>query len=124
MTSIYKGGLNFQTGNCKPIEKRKSVKNITPEKDIQEAFIAWRNMFKRQHPVLNSIFAVPNGIWTFRAIAIAQVKQGLTAGIPDIIVLAPSFDARYHALTIEFKTEIGELSEDQEYFLKFFAERG
>jgi hypothetical protein len=124
MSKIFKGGLNFTTGNCKPIERRKSGKIITPEKNIQAAFIAWRDLHKRKHTILKAIFAVPNGIWTFKAVAVAMVKQGLTAGIQDVICLAPSFDNKYMALLIEFKTEIGKQSDNQLFYHDFFESLG
>ncbi|HEX8289797.1 MAG TPA: VRR-NUC domain-containing protein [Pyrinomonadaceae bacterium] len=103
----------------------KAKRIITPEKHIQASFIAWRNIHKRQFPLLNSIFAVPNGFWTEnKAYANSLIAQGLTAGIQDVICLAPSFDKRFHALLIEFKTEVGEQSSEQIYFHIFFASLG
>jgi hypothetical protein len=120
-----KGGLFDGRGKPQPLGLRaKAKKEITPEKKIQGKFIAWRNMFKRDFVILNSIFAVPNGIWTFKAVAAAMVAQGMTAGIPDIICLAPSADGKFHGLIIEFKNEEGETSPEQEFFLKFFADLG
>ena len=124
MSKTFTGGLNFITGKCKPLEKSKSVKIVTPEKSIQASFFAWRNIHKRQFPILNSLFAVPNGIWTHKAIAASQVRQGLTAGIPDVICLAPSACGRFGALLIEFKNEVGKLSDAQKFFLEFFASLG
>lgn len=120
------GGLFDGRGKpqtLKPSAKAKRI--ITPEKNIQASFIAWRNIHKRQFPILNAIFAVPNGLWAQNgSVAAAQVLQGLTAGIPDIIVLAPSADRKFHALCIEFKTEVGKVSEEQKFFLEFFAKVG
>jgi hypothetical protein len=126
MDTNLKGGLFDGRGKPQPLELRAKAKRpeITPEKKIQAKFIAWRNTHKREFPILNSIFAVPNGIWTFKSIAAAMKSQGMTAGIPDIICLAPSHDRKFHALVIEFKTEIGETSDEQEFFLKFFADLG
>lgn len=124
MSKTFTGGLNFITGKCKPLEKSKSVKIITPEKNIQASFIAWRNIHKRQFPILNAIFAVPNGVWAQNtAVAIAQIKQGLTPGIPDLICLAPSACGKYHGLLIELKTEssLSRTSDEQKFFLEFFA---
>lgn len=119
------GGL-FTRGTPQILrESAKSQKQVTPEKLIQAAFIGWRDCFKRSYPILNSIFAVPNGAMLFnKAIAASQVRQGLTAGIPDIICLAPSHDKRFNALLLEFKTQAGKTSEKQEFFLKFFADLG
>ncbi len=121
-----KGGLFDGRGKPQPLAVREKAKRpeVVPEKKIQAKFIAWRNMFKRDFPILNSIFAVPNGIWTFKAVAKGMVSQGMTAGIPDIICLAPSHDRRYHGLLIEFKNENGETSDEQRFFLQLFSDLG
>ena len=125
MSKTFSGGLNFITGKCKPLEKSKSVKTVTPEKHIQSSFISWRDIHKRQFPILNAIFAVPNGVWAAtKAVAVSQVRQGLTKGIQDVICLAPSFDGKHPALLIEFKNEIGKQSDEQIFFHDFFAGLG
>lgn len=126
MDKKLKGGLFDGRGTkARPLELREAAKReITPEKKIQAKFIAWRNMHSREFPILRSIFAVPNGVWTFKSVAKSMISQGMTAGIPDIICLAPSHDRRYHGLVIEFKNEKGEVSEEQEFFLGFFADLG
>lgn len=128
MNRNLKGGLFDGRGKPQPLALKASKQTIiTPEKHIQSAFIRWRDMFKRAYPILNAIFSVPNGIWTHRAIAAAQVAQGLTSGIPDVICLAPSADGKHHALLIEFKTEDlkkSNLTEEQEFYRKFFSGLG
>ncbi|MBX3288428.1 MAG: VRR-NUC domain-containing protein [Acidobacteria bacterium] len=120
-----KGGLFDGRGKPQPLALRKAAERPkTPEKDIQASFFAWRDVYKRRYPILHSLFAVPNGIWTYKAIAVSQVKQGLTSGIPDVICLAPSFDQKYFGLLIEFKSEGGKVSESQAFFLGFFADQG
>lgn len=119
------GGLFDGRGKPQPLRpSAKSQKRITPEKHIQSSFFAWRNIHKRQFPLLKCIFAVPNGFWTEnKAYADAMVQQGLTKGIPDVICLAPSACGKYHALLIEFKTEAAasKTTEEQDFFLRFFA---
>jgi hypothetical protein len=126
MDKNLKGGLFDGRGKPQPLELRAKAKRppVTPEKKIQAQFIGWRNTHKREFPVLQSIFAVPNGIWTFKSVAKGMIGQGLTSGIPDVICLAPSFDRKFHALLIEFKTITGEASDEQKFFLKFFSDLG
>ena len=125
MDKNLKGGLFDGRGKPQPLALRESAKReITPEKKIQAKFIAWRNTHSREFPILKSIFSVPNGIWTFKSVAKSMIGQGMTAGIPDIICLAPSHDRRYHGLVIEFKNEKGTVSDEQEFFLGFFADLG
>jgi hypothetical protein len=124
-SKIYSGGLFDGRGKPQPLKVRASAsKIVTPEKDIQATFFSWRDMFKRNYPQLNAIFAVPNGIWTFKAVAKSMVRQGMTAGIPDVICAHPSRDGKFHGLFIEFKSETGETSEQQEFFLKYFSDLG
>lgn len=120
-----KGGLFDGRGKPQPLALKKSAeRQKTPEKNIQSLFFGWRNTHKRDYPILNSIFAVPNGIWTFKSVAVSQVRQGLTAGIPDVICLSPSIDGLFHGLLIEFKNEQGEVTDEQKFFLSFFADLG
>lgn len=119
------GGLFDGRGKPQTLQiSSKAKKTITPEKNIQASFIAWRNVHKRQFPLLNAIFSVPNGIWAKSvAVALSQVKQGLTRGIPDLICLAPSACGKYHGLLIELKTEraSSRTTDEQKFFLEFFA---
>jgi hypothetical protein len=126
MDKTLKGGLFDGRGyKPRPLEVRAKVKNKpTPEKKIQADFITWRNQNKREYPLLNAIFAVPNGIWAFKSVAKGMVAQGMTAGILDVICLAPSHDRKYFGLLIEFKNEVGELSDEQKFFIKFFSDLG
>lgn len=122
------GGLFDGRGKPQVLkESAKSKKAVTPEKHIQASFIAWRDVHKREFPILNAIFAVMNGFWTEnKAYAQAMVRAGLTAGVQDLICLAPSFDNRYHGLLIEMKTEAAssKQSDEQIFFHNFFASLG
>lgn len=120
------GGLFDGRGKPQPLSiSAKAKQVITPEKNIQASFIAWRDIFKRQFPILYSIFAVPNGLWAQnKAVAMSQVRQGLTSGIQDVICLAPSHNKRFYGLLIEFKNETGRQSEEQIFFHDFFAGLG
>ncbi len=122
------GGLFDGRGKPQTLkESAKSKKQVMPEKLIQSAFFGWRDVFKRQFPILNAIFAVPNGAWIEnKAYVKSLIAQGLTAGIPDVICLAPSACRKFNALLIEFKTEAesSRTSDEQKYFLQFFAGLG
>ena len=123
------GGLFDGRGKPQPLrQSAKSKRIVTPEKHIQSAFIAWRDTFKRQFPILNAIFSVPNGFWTEnKAYALAMVRSGLTKGVQDLICLAPSACGKYHGLLWEFKTEDEKnsvQSPEQIFFHNFFAGLG
>ena len=106
----------------------KQEKSSRRKNTSSPSFIAWRNIHKRQFPILNAIFAVPNGFWTEnKAYAQAMVRQGLTSGVPDLICLAPSACGKFHALLIELKTEDEKnsvTSPEQQFFLEFFSGLG
>lgn len=120
------GGLFDGRGKPQPLRESARSKKITvPEKHIQASFFAWRNIHKRQFPILNCIFAVPNCYWTEnKKYAEAMVRQGLTKGIQDVICLSPSADGKFPGLLIEFKTETGDQSPEQLFFHEFFAGLG
>ena len=123
------GGLFDGCGKPQPLkESAKSKQTVIPEKIIQASFIYWRDLHKTQYPILNCIFSVPNGLWAQNvAVAKANVRQGLTKGIQDVICLSPSADKKYPGLLIEFKTEDlknSVQSDEQLYFHDFFANLG
>lgn len=127
MNSNFKGGFNFDTGNSKPLDKRKSVKEIIPkEKDIQKALFVWKKTHVNEIPLLHALFAVPNGIWTFKSMAAEMVRQGLTKGIQDVIFLTPSICGMYHGLLIEFKIPSDKAveSDEQIFYRHFFSNIG
>jgi hypothetical protein len=128
MNKKFNGGLFPKRGKPQPLaESAKSRNTVIPEKLIQKAFIGWRDLFKRQYPILNAIFSVPNGaMLPNKAIAVSQIKQGLTSGIQDVICLAPAHDRSSYGLLIEFKTEAAssKQSDEQVYFHNFFAALG
>lgn len=82
------------------------------EEKIQTACISW---FDYQYPQFKKLlFAVPNG-GSRNVIEAANLKrQGVRAGVSDLIFLYPSF--RYSFLCIEFKTLKGKQSDEQKHF--------
>lgn len=72
------------------------------EHELQTACVAW---FKYQHPDLAlNLFAVPNGGARDRVTGAKLKAEGVVAGVADLLLLAPSYDGKYHALSIEMKT--------------------
>lgn len=82
------------------------------EEILQKACVTW---FDYQYPHLQKLlFAVPNGGSRHKLEAINLKKQGVRAGISDLIFLYPSF--RYSFLCIELKTIKGKQSDEQKQF--------
>ena len=82
------------------------------EEKLQIACISW---FDYQYPQYRKLlFAVPNGGSRHKLEAINLKKQGVRAGISDMIFLYPSF--RFAFLCIELKTIKGKQSDEQIQF--------
>lgn len=60
--------------------------------------------FSMQYPqIANLLFSVPNGGSRILREAVTLKKEGVVAGVSDLILLFPSMD--YHGLCIEMKTD-------------------
>lgn len=71
------------------------------ESRIQQMCVGW---FRMQYPqIANLLFSVPNGGSRILREAITLKKEGVVAGVSDLILLFPSMD--YHGLCIEMKTD-------------------
>ena len=58
------------------------------------------------------MFSIPNGAHTSAANRLRLVKEGLLPGVPDLCILEKR--KGFHGLFIEFKTDEGKLSKEQE----------
>ena len=71
------------------------------ESRIQQMCVGW---FRMQYPqIANLLFSVPNGGSRILREAVTLKKEGVVAGVSDLILLFPSMD--YHGLCIEMKTD-------------------
>ena len=71
------------------------------ESRIQQMCVGW---FSMQYPqIANLLFSVPNGGSRILREAVTLKKEGVVAGVSDLILLFPSMD--YHGLCIEMKTD-------------------
>ena len=89
------------------------VKDTRKEADIQAEFF---EKFKLFFPKLPDklIFAVPNGGSRHKAEAANMKRQGIKAGVADVILLIPK--KGFGSLCIEFKTQSGQQSPEQKIF--------
>ena len=82
------------------------------EERLQVSCVNW---FDYQYPQFRQLlFAVPNGGSRNKIEAANLKKQGVRAGVSDLVFLYPSF--RYSFLCIEFKTIKGKQSDEQKHF--------
>lgn len=72
------------------------------ESNLQAACVNW---FRLQHPSLRELYiSIPNGVPLGTASAAQFLREGLTAGAADTLLLMPSNG--YHGLCIEFKVVV------------------
>lgn len=67
----------------------------------QAALFRWADMQRTRYPALRLLLAVPNGGHRHKATAGRLKAEGVRAGVPDVLLLAPS--GGYHGLAIELK---------------------
>ena len=89
--------------------KRTGGKSAPSEHSLQVACVRW---FRMAYP-RGIIYAVPNGSWCGAVQGRKLKDEGLTAGIPDLVI--PMARRGHHALYIEMKNgKAGRLSEHQQ----------
>ena len=93
-------------------EAKPARHNRHEEDDIQEAFF---NSARTIFPSLDKrLFSVPNGGRRNKKEAVRLKRQGVTAGVSDIICLVPNDN--YPFLCLETKTASGTQSKEQKQF--------
>lgn len=91
------------------------------ESDLQQACVTW---FGLTHAALRGLlFAVPNGGWRSEATAARLKREGVVAGVADLLLLAPGADGA-HALCVEMKTDKGRQSPEQMDWQRRVTARG
>ena len=74
---------------------------LDDESGHQEALFSWAGYQLGRMPELEYMYHVPNGGKRDAATATALKRQGVKAGVPDIVL--PAVRAGYHGLYIELK---------------------
>jgi hypothetical protein len=97
------------------------------EHEEQVRVIDWCFEQTYRYPVLDLIFAIPNGAMLgggrIGAIRMNALKaEGLRPGVCDLFLPAPK--GAYHGMFIEMKTATGKPSENQEEFILAVEELG
>lgn len=93
------------------------------EEAMQAACVRWYRYQYANYARL--LFAIPNG-GTRNILEASRLKlQGVTAGIPDLMLAIPSGrGGNYHGLFIELKTEKGRLTDNQAAMLQYLSGMG
>lgn len=93
------------------------------EHQIQSAFIDWVRLAEKQDERLRLLFAVPNGGKREKITAAILKKEGVKAGVPDIIF--PLKTDAFHGLAIEFKKPLtGRASDAQADYMALLIKYG
>lgn len=95
--------------------EKKKRKHSSEEADIQSEFFKKVKLFFPHIPE-KLIFAVPNGGSRNKIEAANLKRQGVKAGIADVILLIPK--KGFACLCLEFKTKTGRQSAEQKEFQK------
>ena len=92
------------------------------EHQIQAAYFELLERHANQAPILQYIYAIPNGGLRDVKVAVKLKREGVKRGVPDVSIPIPRDN--YHGAYIEFKTPTGALSKDQERVIDFLRGRG
>ena len=88
------------------------------EEQQQEMLFSWAAYV----PELKWLFAVPNGQYRPKPVAIKLKRQGVKAGVSDIMLPRPN--KHYHGLYIEMKYGKNKPSDKQKDFLRYVNDLG
>ena len=88
----------------------------------QSMLFQWCELQKAKYPMLNLLFAIPNGGSRHRLEAINLKRQGLKPGVPDIFL--PYANKKYHGLFIELKYGKNKASDKQKKWINELNNQG
>ena len=87
------------------------------ESDIQKNIMKWSKQpsIRRKYPELKLLHHIPNGGKRSKREGAELKRQGVKAGVPDLCLPCPK--GHYHGLYIELKTETGDVSMEQSWWI-------
>lgn len=88
-----------------------SKKVIISEHMIQSACFDWVRAMEQTDERYKMIYAVPNGGHRFISVARKLKREGVKAGVWDVMVDVPM--RGFHGMRLEFKSEKGKLTSEQ-----------
>lgn len=111
---------------------KKPPKPITPESlaecgtenGHQMAVFQWCAMNRATYPMLEMLFAIPNGGWRHKRTAMILKATGSKRGVPDMCLPVPCWG--YYGLFVELKPSVdeGSVSDDQEKWIAKLQAQG
>lgn len=98
------------------------VLRLDDEGDNQEMLFQWVRLQQGRYPELGLLYHVPNGGKRDKLTAVTLKRQGVRAGIPDLVL--PVARAGFHSLYIELKVGKNKTSKDQDRILESLEQQG
>ena len=95
---------------------------LDDESGHQEALFSWAAYRTGIMPELQYMYHVPNGGKRDKATAAVLKRQGVKAGVPDIML--PAARAGYHGLYIELKAGENTTTKKQKEWLEYLRQQG
>ena len=95
---------------------------LDDESGHQEALFSWAAYRTEIMPELQYMYHVPNGGKRDKATAVVLKRQGVKAGVPDIML--PAARAGYHGLYIELKAGENTTTKKQKEWLEYLRQQG
>lgn len=92
------------------------------EAQHQSAVMQWAQLNLAKYPELALLYHVPNGGKRDPIEAKHLKEQGVKSGVPDLCLPVPR--GKYHGLYIEMKTENGNTSYEQDWWIEKLTEQG
>lgn len=112
------------SGSRKGRERGEKMRNfrLDDESGHQEALFSWAAYRTGLMPELQYMYHVPNGGKRDKATAAVLKRQGVKAGVPDIML--PAARAGYHGLYIELKAGENTTTKKQKEWLEYLRQQG
>lgn len=94
---------------------------LDDESGHQEALFSWAAYNMQRMPELEYMHHVPNGGKRDAATAVALKRQGVKAGVPDVML--PAARAGFHGLYIELKAGKNTTTKKQKEWLEYLRQQ-
>jgi len=88
----------------------------------QQHLMRWAKLSEGKYPMLELLFAIPNGGQRSLATAVKLKAEGVKAGVPDLFLPYPN--NKYHGLFIEMKIKGNKPTALQRDWLAALAKQG
>lgn len=110
-------------GNSNRVKRSSRGSGLVPSEHAEQStLIHWTHLVQGQQPELSLLFAVPNGGHRLPSVAAALKREGVRAGVPDLML--PVARCGYHGLFIEMKAQGGSLSQEQKQWRVLLISQG